>query len=59
MISYESLFFALVSNSGDKSNTFLLNANKKAILFLFSCLKYMKRTLKRCREVLPTLVPGS
>ncbi len=35
MISFESLFFALVSNSGDKSNNFLLDANKKRYFFCF------------------------
>ncbi len=41
MISYESLFFFWFLILG-QSNTFLLNANKKAILFFFSAKKNEK-----------------
>ena len=43
MISFESLFFALVSNSGAKVIIFC-RCKQKAILFLFSSLKKMKRS---------------
>ena len=35
MISFESIFFALVSNFWGKSNNFLLDANKKRYFFCF------------------------